>query len=51
MSDKEISDMSKAFIDEYNELSASVIEKGLNEIANRNKQTIITRTKRVQLRS
>ena len=40
MSEKEIADMSKSFIDEYNNIRASVIEKGLNEIANRNKKQV-----------
>jgi len=40
MSEKEILSMSKEFVDEYNDLRASVIEKGLNEIAARNKTTV-----------
>jgi hypothetical protein len=40
MPDKEIKSMSDAFIEEYNNLRASVVEKGLNEIANRNKTTV-----------
>ncbi len=40
MSEKEISAMAKDFVEEYNDLRASVIEKGLNEIAARNKTVV-----------
>jgi hypothetical protein len=40
MSDKEIQEMSKGFIEEYNRVSQDVIEKGLNAIAKANNTTV-----------